>query len=192
MVVDVIDIRKRIEKIRNDVSEAIVSQHEFEAREEALREDITLSVSPAGTPAEVEDVPELPLRISRKQGPNQPAKTGQSEYCNPPGDDTNDVYALFHPECEKSPFKSFANIPICRATGNKSGADNDFAEQVMISALRAFFTQIFRELLPPSLAHNGPNMRFPQPKKPGWPAKDVTCFLPKMALLRLVFTPSIR
>ena len=37
MVVDVIDIRKRIEKIRNDVSEAIVSQHEFEAREEALR-----------------------------------------------------------------------------------------------------------------------------------------------------------
>jgi len=27
MVVDVIDIRKRIEKIRNDVSEAIVSQH---------------------------------------------------------------------------------------------------------------------------------------------------------------------
>ena len=41
MVVDVIDIRKRIEKIRNDVSEAIVSQHEFEAREEALREDIT-------------------------------------------------------------------------------------------------------------------------------------------------------
>ena len=61
MVVDVIDIRKRIEKIRNDVSEAIVSQHEFEAREEALREDITLSVSPAGAPAEVEDVPELPL-----------------------------------------------------------------------------------------------------------------------------------
>lgn len=61
MVVDVIDIRKRIEKIRNDVSEAIVSQHEFEAREEALREDISLSVSPAGTPAEIEDVPELPL-----------------------------------------------------------------------------------------------------------------------------------
>ena len=61
MVVDVIDIRKRIEKIRNDVSEAIVSQHEFEAREEALREDISLSVSPAETPAEVEDVPELPL-----------------------------------------------------------------------------------------------------------------------------------
>ena len=42
MVVDVIDIRKRIEKIRNDVSEAIVSQHDFEAREEALREDISL------------------------------------------------------------------------------------------------------------------------------------------------------
>ena len=61
MVVDVIDIRKRIEKIRNDVSEAIVSQHEFEAREEALREDISLSVSPAGTPPQNEDAPELPL-----------------------------------------------------------------------------------------------------------------------------------
>ena len=61
MVVDVIDIRKRIEKIRNDVSEAIVSQHEFESREEALREDISLSVSPAGTPPQIEDTPELPL-----------------------------------------------------------------------------------------------------------------------------------
>ena len=61
MVVDVIDIRKRIEKIRNDVSEAIVSQHEFESREEALREDISLSVSPVGTPPQIEDATELPL-----------------------------------------------------------------------------------------------------------------------------------
>ena len=77
MVVDVIDIRKRIEKIRNDVSEAIVSQHEFEAREEALREDITLSVSPAGTPAEVEDVPELPLSESAgSQAPTSQPKQG--------------------------------------------------------------------------------------------------------------------
>ena len=46
MVVDVIDIRKRIEKIRNEVSEAIVSRHEFEAHEEALREDINLKNEP--------------------------------------------------------------------------------------------------------------------------------------------------
>ena len=77
MVVDVIDIRKRIEKIRNDVSEAIVSQHEFEAREEALREDISLSVSPAGTPAEVEDVPELPLsELSESSAPTSQPKQG--------------------------------------------------------------------------------------------------------------------
>ena len=77
MVVDVIDIRKRIEKIRNDVSEAIVSQHEFEAREEALREDITLSVSPAGTPAEVEDVPELPLsELAGSKVPTSQPKQG--------------------------------------------------------------------------------------------------------------------
>ena len=77
MVVDVIDIRKRIEKIRNDVSEAIVSQHEFEAREEALREDISLSVSPAGTPAEVEDVPELPLsKLAGSTAPTGHPKQG--------------------------------------------------------------------------------------------------------------------
>ena len=62
----------------------------------------------------------------------------------------------------------------------------------MISALRAFFTQIFREFLPPSLAHNAPDMRFSTTEKTWLPAKAVTCFLPKMALLRLVFVPSIR
>ena len=61
MVVDVIDIRKRIEKIRNDVSEAIVSQHDFEAREEALREDISLSISPNSDQIPATDLPELPL-----------------------------------------------------------------------------------------------------------------------------------
>ena len=61
MVVDVIDIRKRIEKIRNDVSEAIVSQHDFEAREEALREDISLSISPGDAHTPATDAPELPL-----------------------------------------------------------------------------------------------------------------------------------
>ena len=61
MVVDVIDIRKRIEKIRNDVSEAIVSQHDFEAREEALREDISLSISPENDQIPATELPELPL-----------------------------------------------------------------------------------------------------------------------------------
>ena len=35
----------------------------------------------------------------------------------------------------------------------------------MTSALRAFFTQIFREFLPPSLAHNAPDMRFSTTEK---------------------------
>ena len=78
MVVDVIDIRKRIEKIRNDVSEAIVSQHEFESREEALREDISLSVSPVGTPPQIEDTPELPL----SDAAGNPAPTRQPEQGN--------------------------------------------------------------------------------------------------------------
>jgi len=78
MVVDVIDIRKRIEKIRNDVSEAIVSQHEFESREEALREDISLSVSPAGTPTQIEDAPELPLSDAAVN----PAPTSQPKQGN--------------------------------------------------------------------------------------------------------------
>lgn len=41
----------------------------------------------------------------------------------------------------------------------------------MISALRAFFTRIFRELLPPSLAHNAPNMRFSTTEK-NWLASE--------------------
>ena len=61
MVVDVIDIRKRIEKIRNEVSEAIVSRHEFEAHEEALREDINLSVSASEAQPQADDAAQLPL-----------------------------------------------------------------------------------------------------------------------------------
>ena len=61
MVVDVIDIRKRIEKIRNEVSEAIVSRHEFEAHEEALREDINLSVSSSEAQRQANDAAQLPL-----------------------------------------------------------------------------------------------------------------------------------
>ena len=44
MVVDVIDIRKRIEKIRNEVSEAIVSKHSYNLPDENLREDVSFSI----------------------------------------------------------------------------------------------------------------------------------------------------
>ena len=44
MVVDVIDIRKRIEKIRNEVSEAIVSKHSYNLPDEKLRDDVNFSV----------------------------------------------------------------------------------------------------------------------------------------------------
>ena len=47
MVVDVIDIRKRIEKIRNEVSEAIVSKHSYNLPDESLREDVTFSIQDA-------------------------------------------------------------------------------------------------------------------------------------------------
>ena len=44
MVVDVIDIRKRIEKIRNEVSEAIVSKHSYTLPDEKLRDDVSFSI----------------------------------------------------------------------------------------------------------------------------------------------------
>ena len=47
MVVDVIDIRKRIEKIRNEVSEAIVSKHSYNLPDENLRDDVNFSVQDA-------------------------------------------------------------------------------------------------------------------------------------------------
>ena len=47
MVVDVIDIRKRIEKIRNEVSEAIVSKHSYSLPNEKLREDVEFSLQDA-------------------------------------------------------------------------------------------------------------------------------------------------
>ena len=72
MVVDVIDIRKRIEKIRNEVSEAIVSRHEFEAHEEALREDINLSVSASEAQPQADNADQLPLLEDEKAK----AKTG--------------------------------------------------------------------------------------------------------------------
>ena len=45
MVVDVIDIRKRIEKIRTEVSDAIVSQKTFNLPTEKLREDVEMKIS---------------------------------------------------------------------------------------------------------------------------------------------------
>ena len=47
MVVDVIDIRKRIEKIRNEVSEAIVSKHSYELPNENLRDEVSFSIQDA-------------------------------------------------------------------------------------------------------------------------------------------------
>ena len=44
MVVDVIGIRKRIEKIRNEVSEAIVSKHSYNLPDENLRDDVNFSI----------------------------------------------------------------------------------------------------------------------------------------------------
>jgi len=44
MVVDVMDIRKRIEKIRNEVSEAIVSKHSYNLPDENLRDDVNFSI----------------------------------------------------------------------------------------------------------------------------------------------------
>ena len=47
MVVDVIDIRKRIQRIRNDVSDALIARHEPQPYEEQLSPDAELSVLPA-------------------------------------------------------------------------------------------------------------------------------------------------
>ena len=50
MVVDVIDIRKRIEKIRNEVSEAIVSKHSYSLPDEKLRDDVNFSIQDSSLP----------------------------------------------------------------------------------------------------------------------------------------------
>lgn len=47
MVVDVIDIRKRIQRIRNDVSDALIARYEPQPYEEQLSPDAELSVLPA-------------------------------------------------------------------------------------------------------------------------------------------------
>tara|TARA_B100001121_G_C18562626_1_gene561099 strand:+ start:167 stop:607 length:441 start_codon:yes stop_codon:yes gene_type:complete len=57
MVVDVIDIRKRIEKIRNEVSEAIVSKHSYNLPDENLREDVSFSIQDAAQNQTGADLP---------------------------------------------------------------------------------------------------------------------------------------
>lgn len=52
MVVDVIDIRKRIQRIRNDVSDALIANYEPQSYEEQLSPDVELSVLPAETAAQ--------------------------------------------------------------------------------------------------------------------------------------------
>ena len=47
MIVDVIDIRKRIQRIRNDVSDAIVARHDTQRYDEQLTPDAEFSVVPA-------------------------------------------------------------------------------------------------------------------------------------------------
>ena len=47
MIVDVIDIRKRIQRIRNDVSDAIVARYDTQRYEEQLTPDAEFSVVPA-------------------------------------------------------------------------------------------------------------------------------------------------
>jgi hypothetical protein len=49
MVVDVIDIRKRIQRIRNDVSDALIARNEPQPYEEQLTPDVELLVLPAET-----------------------------------------------------------------------------------------------------------------------------------------------
>ncbi len=49
MIVDVIDIRKRIQRIRNDVSDAIVARHDTQRYDEQLTQDAEFSVVPAET-----------------------------------------------------------------------------------------------------------------------------------------------
>jgi hypothetical protein len=73
MVVDVIDIRKRIEKIRNDVSEAIVSKHSYSLPDEKLREDVEFSLQDA-----VLDKPDTDLPLDEKDAVEQ-SRTGVTD-----------------------------------------------------------------------------------------------------------------
>ena len=70
MVVDVIDIRKRIEKIRHEVSKAIVSKHSYNLPDENLRDDVNFSIqdSSLNQPDADESVDEQQALENRRTG----------------------------------------------------------------------------------------------------------------------------
>ena len=62
MIVDVIDIRKRIQKVRNDVSNAVLSRQLPEVEFEPVNADVTLEFVPSPDSAETEKS-KLPLGL---------------------------------------------------------------------------------------------------------------------------------
>ena len=62
MIVDVIDIRKRIQKVRNDVSNAVLSRQLPEVASEQVNADVTLEFMPSPDSADTEQS-KLPLGL---------------------------------------------------------------------------------------------------------------------------------
>lgn len=62
MIVDVIDIRKRIQKVRNDVSNAVLSRQLPEVEFEPVNADVTLEFVPSPDSADTEQS-KLPLGL---------------------------------------------------------------------------------------------------------------------------------
>ncbi|MGB2491054.1 MAG: hypothetical protein ACPIC4_08970 [Candidatus Puniceispirillaceae bacterium] len=62
MIVDVIDIRKRIQKVRNDVSNAVLSRQLPEVEFEPVNADVTLEFVPSPDSADTEKS-KLPLGL---------------------------------------------------------------------------------------------------------------------------------
>ena len=62
MIVDVIDIRKRIQKVRNDVSNAVLSRQLPEVASEQVNADVTLEFVPSPHSADTEQS-KLPLGL---------------------------------------------------------------------------------------------------------------------------------
>ena len=62
MIVDVIDIRKRIQKVRNDVSNAVLSRQLPEVASEQVNADVTLEFVPSPDSADTEQS-KLPLGL---------------------------------------------------------------------------------------------------------------------------------
>ena len=62
MIVDVIDIRKRIQKVRNDVSNAVLSRQLPEVKFEPVNADVTLEFVPSPDSSDTEQS-KLPLGL---------------------------------------------------------------------------------------------------------------------------------